>query len=138
MADNTMNSYSQQKERLEEIVIQIRAKDLPLEKSLDLYDEALAIGTRCVERLEQTDFTAEELDSVLESSVGEAGVDAPVGEGVDASSGGEAALVGEQGENAPTGDAAMGAPAGEPDGEAPTGAADSGHPVEEIGNTTVL
>lgn len=54
-------SYAQQKGRLEEIVLQIRAKDVPLEKSLDLYDEALAIGTKCVEQLERTDFTAEEL-----------------------------------------------------------------------------
>ncbi len=66
MADNNTNSYTQHKERLEEIVLQIRSKDVPLEKSLDLYDEALAIGTRCVEQLEQTDFTAEELESVAE------------------------------------------------------------------------
>lgn len=64
MVDST--SYNQQKKRLEDIVVQIRAKDIPLEKSLDLYDEALAIGTRCVERLEQTDFTVEELESVAE------------------------------------------------------------------------
>ena len=65
MADIT--SYNQQKERLEDIVVQIRAKDMPLEKSLDLYDEALAIGTKCVERLEQTDFSVEELESVAEN-----------------------------------------------------------------------
>ena len=66
MADTNTNSYTQHKERLEEIVTQIRAKDIPLEKSLDLYDEALAIGARCVEQLEQTDFTAEELESVAD------------------------------------------------------------------------
>ena len=60
------NSYSREKERLEEIVLQTRAKDVPLEKSLDLYDEALAIGARCVEQLEKTDFTSEELESVAE------------------------------------------------------------------------
>ncbi|MDR2035941.1 MAG: exodeoxyribonuclease VII small subunit [Coriobacteriales bacterium] len=64
MAKN--HAYSQHKERLEEIVLQIRAKELPLEKSLDLYDEALSIGARCVERLEETDFTAEELESIAE------------------------------------------------------------------------
>jgi len=61
------DSYSRERERLEEIVLQTRAKDVPLEKSLDLYDEALAIGTRCVEQLEKTDFTAEELDSLAEN-----------------------------------------------------------------------
>ncbi|MCL2807273.1 MAG: exodeoxyribonuclease VII small subunit [Coriobacteriia bacterium] len=60
------NSYSREKQRLEEIVLQTRAKEVPLEKSLDLYDEALAIGTRCVEQLEMTDFTADELESVAE------------------------------------------------------------------------
>lgn len=60
------DSYNEQKERLEEIVVQIRAKDLPLEKSLDLYDEALAIGTKCVNQLEQTNFSVEEVESVAE------------------------------------------------------------------------
>ena len=60
------NTYSRQKERLEEIVLQTRSKEVPLEKCLDLYDEALDIGTRCVEQLEQTDFTAEEMESVAE------------------------------------------------------------------------
>jgi len=61
------DSYSREKERLEEIVLQTRAKDVPLEKSLDLYDEAIAIGTRCVEQLEKTDFTAEELESLAQN-----------------------------------------------------------------------
>jgi len=60
------DSYSREKERLEEIILQTRSKDVPLEKSLDLYDEAIAIGARCVEQLEKTDFTAEELDSLAE------------------------------------------------------------------------
>ncbi|MDR1357974.1 MAG: exodeoxyribonuclease VII small subunit [Coriobacteriales bacterium] len=66
MAAHNTQSYTKQKERLEEIVLQIRSKEVPLEKSLDLYDEALAIGTRCVEKLEQTDFTAEERESAAE------------------------------------------------------------------------
>jgi exodeoxyribonuclease VII small subunit len=55
------SSYSRLKDRLEDIVVQVRSKDVPLEKSLDLYDEALRIGGRCVEKLEQTDFTADEI-----------------------------------------------------------------------------
>lgn len=66
MADKKTDSYNHYKGRLEEIVLQIRDRELPLEQSLDLYDEALAIGTQCVERLEQTDFTSEELESVAE------------------------------------------------------------------------
>ncbi|GHT80370.1 hypothetical protein FACS1894104_5840 [Actinomycetota bacterium] len=55
------SSYGRLKDRLEEIVVQVRSKEVPLEKSLDLYDEALRIGGRCVEKLEQTDFTTEEI-----------------------------------------------------------------------------
>ncbi|MDR2672978.1 MAG: exodeoxyribonuclease VII small subunit [Coriobacteriales bacterium] len=55
------NIYGHLKEQLEEIVIQVRSKDVPLEKSLDLYDEALRIGGRCIERLEQGGFTSEEM-----------------------------------------------------------------------------
>ncbi|MDR2108703.1 MAG: exodeoxyribonuclease VII small subunit [Coriobacteriales bacterium] len=55
------NSYTRLKQRLEDIVVQVRSKDVSLEKSLDLYEEALRIGGRCVEQLDRTDFTAEEL-----------------------------------------------------------------------------
>lgn len=55
------SSYSRTRERLEEIVTQIKAKDLPLEKSLDLYEEALRLGSACAEMIDRTDFSAEEL-----------------------------------------------------------------------------
>jgi exodeoxyribonuclease VII small subunit len=58
------SSYSRTRERLEEIVTQIKAKDIPLEKSLDLYEEALRLGSTCAEMIDQTDFSAEELENV--------------------------------------------------------------------------
>ncbi|MDR0501418.1 MAG: exodeoxyribonuclease VII small subunit [Coriobacteriales bacterium] len=58
------NSYSRLKDRLEEIVTSVRQKDLSLEKSLELYEEALRLGGRCVELIDRTDFTAEELEAV--------------------------------------------------------------------------
>ena len=57
------NSYSRLKSRLEDIVVQVRSKDISLEKSLDLYEEALRIGGRCVEQIEHTDFTSDEIAS---------------------------------------------------------------------------
>lgn len=61
------SSYGRSRERLEEIVTQIKAKDLPLEKSLDLYEEALRLGAECAEMIDRTDFSAEELgDAVFE------------------------------------------------------------------------
>lgn len=36
-------------ERLDEIVGQVRKKDLPLETSLDLFEEAIALGSKAVD-----------------------------------------------------------------------------------------
>ncbi|MDR3137077.1 MAG: exodeoxyribonuclease VII small subunit [Coriobacteriales bacterium] len=70
---NDKSSYEHLRKRLEEIVVQVRSKDVPLEKSLNLYEEALRIGGRCVEKLEQTDFSSDELaaagDALLATSL---------------------------------------------------------------------
>lgn len=42
-------TFGQITERLEEIVTQVRRKDVPLESSLDLYDEAIALGSKAVD-----------------------------------------------------------------------------------------
>ncbi|MDR1082852.1 MAG: exodeoxyribonuclease VII small subunit [Coriobacteriales bacterium] len=55
------SSYARTLERLEEIVAQVKAKDISLEKSLDLYEEALRLGNRCAEMIDHTDFSVEEL-----------------------------------------------------------------------------
>jgi len=55
------SSYSRLREELEDIVIQVRSKDMPLEKCLDLFDEALRIGGQCVESVDRTDFSLAEL-----------------------------------------------------------------------------
>ncbi|MDR0347546.1 MAG: exodeoxyribonuclease VII small subunit [Coriobacteriales bacterium] len=56
------SSYARTRERLEEIVTQVKAKDISLEKSLDLYEEALRLGSTCAEMIDRTDFSAEELE----------------------------------------------------------------------------
>jgi exodeoxyribonuclease VII small subunit len=58
------SSYARTRERLEEIVTQVKAKDMPLEKSLDLYEEALRLGNVCAEMIDRTDFSAEELEGI--------------------------------------------------------------------------
>ena len=70
MADQS--SYSRTRERLEEIVTQIKAKDIPLEKSLDLYEEALRLGSTCAEMIDRTDFSADELESATEENAADA------------------------------------------------------------------
>ena len=63
MSDNS-SSYGRIRERLEEIVVQIRSKDVPLEKSLDLYEEALRLGGIAAEMIDKTDFTEDEIAAV--------------------------------------------------------------------------
>ena len=60
MTANTNGTFSEVRARLDEIVVEVRKKDLSLEKSLDLYEEAIALGNRCAELVDKPDFTAEE------------------------------------------------------------------------------
>ena len=62
------SSYSRLRERLEEIVVQVRSKDVPLEKSLDLYEEALRLGSSCADMIDRTDFSADEMELMLDES----------------------------------------------------------------------
>ena len=54
--------------RLDQIVDQVRDKDTSLERSLDLFDEAIALGSKAVDLVDSTDFSAEERDKLREVS----------------------------------------------------------------------
>ena len=54
-------TFSEVRARLDEIVTQVRKKDLSLEKSLDLYEEAIKLGNRAAELVDKPDFSDEEL-----------------------------------------------------------------------------
>jgi len=56
------SSYTHLRKELEDIVLQVRSKDVPLEKCLDLFDEALRLGGQCAEAIDRTDFSLEELE----------------------------------------------------------------------------
>lgn len=53
-------TFQQVNDRLDEIVDLVRDKGISLERSLDLYDEAVAIGSRGVGLVDAVDFTPEE------------------------------------------------------------------------------
>ena len=59
-ADTTTKSFGEISERLDEIVSTVRSKDTSLERSLDLFDEAIALGSKAVELVDKLDFTPEE------------------------------------------------------------------------------
>lgn len=69
--------------RLDQIVDQVRDKDTSLERSLDLFDEAIALGSKAVDLVDSTDFSAEERDKLREASGKSSGKgdSAQVGEG---------------------------------------------------------
>lgn len=47
-------------ERLDVIVSEVRDKDVSLERSLDLFDEAIALGSKAVSLVDTTNFSPEE------------------------------------------------------------------------------
>ena len=59
--------------RLDEIIGQVRDKDTSLERSLDLFDEAIALGSKAVDLVDTTEFSPEE--EALLSAAAAAGVE---------------------------------------------------------------
>ena len=53
-------SSGQITDRLDQIIGLVRDKDTSLERSLDLFDEAIALGSKAVELVDTTDFSPEE------------------------------------------------------------------------------
>lgn len=53
-------TFDQIADRLDEIIGQVRDKDTSLERSLDLFDEAIALGSKAVDLVDTTGFTPEE------------------------------------------------------------------------------
>lgn len=65
--------------RLDDIVAQVRDKDVSLERSLDLFDEAIELGSRAVEMVDRIDYSESD-DGAPEAEAGEDG-GVPAGEG---------------------------------------------------------
>ena len=86
-------SFSKITERLDDIVAQVRDKDVSLERSLDLFDEAIALGSKAVSLVDATDFSPEEEARLAQMPSGE-------------------------GEAEPEGEAGQGEPAGQDDADA--------------------
>lgn len=54
--------------RLDEIVVAVRDKGTSLERSLDLFDEAIALGTRAVDLVDKAAFSPEERERLVDKS----------------------------------------------------------------------
>lgn len=62
-------TFGQINERLDELVGQVRDKDVSLERSLDLFDEAIALGSKAVSLVDATDFSPEEEARLADAAV---------------------------------------------------------------------
>ena len=65
-------TFAQISDRLDSIVDAVRAKDISLERSLDLFDEAIALGSKAVDMVDTTNFTPEEEARLREKQQAEA------------------------------------------------------------------
>jgi exodeoxyribonuclease VII small subunit len=77
------STFETTKARLEDIVVQVRRKDVSLEQSLDMLEEAVRLVNQCNELIDQTSFKAPE--STEDGDIEPADADAGTDDGVDAS-----------------------------------------------------
>ncbi len=57
---STYKTFGDISARLDQIVTEVRRKDLPLESSLDLFEEAIALGQKAVDFVDTDAVTGEE------------------------------------------------------------------------------
>lgn len=69
-------SFDQITARLDSIVDQVRDKNVSLEHSLDLFDEAIALGSKAVNMVDTTEFTPEEEERLIQAQAAGGAADA--------------------------------------------------------------
>lgn len=69
MAEGTFDDIT---ERLDEIISQVRSKDTSLERSLDLFDEAIELGSRAVDLVDTLELSPREVEMLDDSSSSDA------------------------------------------------------------------
>ncbi len=60
MADSNTRTFDDVLARMDDIVNAVRAKDASLERSLDLFDEAIALGSKAVEMVDSFELSDRE------------------------------------------------------------------------------
>lgn len=108
------STFETTRARLEDIVVQVRRKDVSLEQSLDMLEEAVRLVNQCNELIDQTSFRAPVAESegapvegAAENAAADAAVPAPVASEMNAAAADEAEafepaadLEGDEGEDA--------------------------------------
>ena len=68
MQTSDYNSYQDAKERLDQIVVDVRRKDISLESSLDLLEEGVALANKCTELIDVASWSKEAQQSDKEDA----------------------------------------------------------------------
>lgn len=66
MAEGAQRNFDDITARLDEIVSAVRSKDTSLERSLDLFDEAIKLGARAVDMVDSFELSPREADMLDE------------------------------------------------------------------------
>ncbi|WP_035425397.1 exodeoxyribonuclease VII small subunit [Atopobium fossor] len=75
---STYKSFDDIVGRLDEIVGVVRDKDTSLERSLDLFEEAISLGSKAVDMVDKVDFTAQELAQMEEEAQADSDSDSEI------------------------------------------------------------
>jgi exodeoxyribonuclease VII small subunit len=65
----TEQGFDESLRRLEQIVEQMEQGDIPLEESMKLYEEGIALSKVCAQKLQQAELTIKRLGRDLEGSL---------------------------------------------------------------------
>lgn len=68
MSESTVHTFDDVMARMDDIVAAVRAKDASLEHSLDLFDEAIALGSKAVEMVDNFEPSDREAAQLEETS----------------------------------------------------------------------
>lgn len=72
MAESTVHTFEDITARLDEIITTVRSKDTSLERSLDLFDEAIKLGSKAVELVDSFDMSPTEAAMLEEAQESDA------------------------------------------------------------------
>ena len=61
-------TYEEIKNRLDVIEKEVKSKDISLERSLDLFDEAIALSSKAVDLVDKTNFSEQESKQIDNST----------------------------------------------------------------------
>ena len=64
MAENTVRNFDEISSRLDEIIATVRSKDTSLERSLDLFDEAIELGSKAVDMVDKFELSPREAEQL--------------------------------------------------------------------------